>query len=54
MTEDSYHPEPPFRYECVECESRFETENLEDFDGELVNCPNCGGELWNLTTPSCE
>lgn len=56
MTEDPYHPEPPFRYECLECEERFETENLDDFekDDELIKCPECGGPLQNLTTPSRE
>lgn len=56
MTEDPYHSEPPFEYECFECQSRFEAADIAGFDAEdeLVACPECGGELWNLTTPSHE
>lgn len=56
MTDDPYHPEPPFHYECIECEKRFTPENLSDLDedDELIECPECGGDLWNLTTPSRE
>jgi putative FmdB family regulatory protein len=56
MVNDPYHPEPPFKYECPECEQRFEPAEMSnhDSDDELVECPECGGTLWNLTTPSHE
>ena len=56
MVEDPYHPEPPFEYECTECESRFESADISTHEpeDELVSCPECGGTLWNLTTPSRE
>ncbi|MFB6072891.1 MAG: hypothetical protein ABEJ88_07980 [Halobacterium sp.] len=54
--EDPYEPEPPFRYECVNCGDHFDAESLTEYDveGELVECPECGGDVWNLTTPSHE
>ncbi|MGQ3330368.1 MULTISPECIES: DUF7129 domain-containing putative zinc-binding protein [Halorubrum] len=56
MTDDPYHPEPPFVYECADCESRFEADDISGLEptDELVECPDCGGDLWNLTTPSRE
>jgi len=56
MTAEPYHSERPFVYECVECQSRLEPENVSGFDSgdELIECPECGGELWNLRTPSGE
>lgn len=56
MVNDPYRPEPPFEYECAECGDRFEAGELPDYDAtdELVDCPACGGTLWNLTTPNHE
>lgn len=56
MVTDHYHPEPPFNYECVDCGKRYEAAEISDHEpsDELVECPECGGSLWNLTTPSYE
>ena len=56
MVNDPYDPEPPFEYECVECENRYVAADLPGHspEGELVECPDCGGTLWNLTTPDHE
>lgn len=56
MTQDPYHPEPPFEYECVDCSQRFGPDDLDHLaaDDELIACPECGGDIWNLTTPSRE
>lgn len=56
MTEDPYHPEPPFEYECIECGSRFEADDVAEFepDDELIACPECDGDLRNVTIPSRE
>ncbi|MFC6989774.1 rubrerythrin-like domain-containing protein [Haloplanus sp. GCM10025708] len=54
MTEDPYEPEPPFEYECFECSHRITVEDRADVEDELVTCPECGGELRNVTTSSRE
>lgn len=51
MVSDPYSPEPPFEYECIECEAHFEGDASED---DLGRCPECGGSLWNLSIPSHE
>jgi len=38
--------EPPFIYECVDCGKRLEA------DHQPVECPECGGEMRNISVPS--
>jgi DNA-directed RNA polymerase subunit RPC12/RpoP len=56
MVNDPYDPEPPFEYECVDCSQRFGPDDLDRLAAgdELIACPECGGDVWNLTTPSHE
>ncbi len=56
MTDESFHPEPPFRYECIDCQERFVPDDIPDHDptDELIVCPDCGGTLRNVSTSSRE
>ncbi|MFB6137120.1 MAG: hypothetical protein ABEJ42_02100 [Halobacteriaceae archaeon] len=53
MTEDPFEPEPPFAHECSQCGSRIEAED-HDPEAELVECPDCGGDLVTVSTASGE
>ena len=37
---------PPYIYECLDCGSRVEA------DRQPVACPECGGEMRNISKPS--
>lgn len=40
--------EPPYTYECANCGNRIEA------DSQPGPCPECGGEMKNLSNPSGE
>ncbi|MFB6171370.1 MAG: hypothetical protein ABEJ23_02475 [Haloarculaceae archaeon] len=44
------------RHSLAECGQRFGPDDVDRLveEQELIRCPECGGELWNLTTPSRE
>lgn len=44
--EDPYENDPPYTYECVDCGHRTEAESRPG------NCPECGGEMRNISKPS--
>jgi DNA-directed RNA polymerase subunit RPC12/RpoP len=54
MTDDPYDPERPFEYECSDCERRFDASDLDVERRDLIACPECGGDAWNVTAPSGE
>lgn len=55
MTDEPYHPDCPFEYECIDCTARFEASDLDtEAERDVVVCPACGGDVWNLTVPSGE
>ena len=42
---DPSSEDPPYTYECLECGNRVEAEH---YPGE---CPDCGGEMQNISKP---
>ena len=43
--EDPYEGDPPYTFECQDCRERVEAES---HPGE---CPDCGGEMQNISRP---
>ena len=44
-TSDPHGEEPPYTYECMECGERVEAESRPG------GCPECGGEMQNISHP---
>lgn len=43
--DDPYDPDPPYLYECTECEHRVEA------DSQPESCPECDAAMQDLSVP---